>query len=325
MNKKRNLLLFALALLLMALPALANETAAEPAENLAPVTENLELETYRGVAVGGNLLAVDPEGDFLEYQIIRAPRRGEVELDLASGAFTYTPGETRRSQDSFTYVAVDAIGNISEEATVRIRIRRQSTAVTYHDMDGHPAHFAAVTLAEKDIFVGEQIGSRHFFAPDAQVTRGDFLAMTMRLVDRELLTDVVRTGFADDVEIAPWLRPYISTAVMDGFVQGIRREDGYFVFNPNAPITTSEASVLLNNALLVADVQSLGYQMGVASVPAWAYQATANLQAANIIPPNSTLVHPSTLSRSEAAEMLLGALHYLEENTDNRSLLSWAR
>ena len=45
------------------------------AANGAPVAENLELTTYRNVCVGGQLSAVDPEGDAMTFEITTSPAR----------------------------------------------------------------------------------------------------------------------------------------------------------------------------------------------------------------------------------------------------------
>jgi len=87
------------------------------------MAEALELTAYRNTALTGMLVAVDPEGDLLEYQIVRSPKKGELELDSPTGLFTYTPFDAKRGRDRFTYVAIDALGNISDETTVTIRIR----------------------------------------------------------------------------------------------------------------------------------------------------------------------------------------------------------
>jgi len=92
-------------------------------ENQAPVAEALELTTYRNTALAGMLIAVDPEGDLFEYQTVRSPKKGKLELDSATGVFTYTPSEGKRGRDRFSYVAIDAVGNISDETTVTIRIQ----------------------------------------------------------------------------------------------------------------------------------------------------------------------------------------------------------
>ena len=188
------------------------EESASTKENMPPVAEDLEFTTFRDVMISGNLVATDPDGDLFEFQLIREPRRGQIELDTSTGEFSYTP-DTRRRRDTFTYVAVDAYGNISKEATVTINISRQSSSVSYVDMHGHSAHVSALTLAENNIFIGEQIGERHFFNPDSTVSRGEFLTMVMRMGETELITGVTRTSFVDDHAIADWLRPYVATAV----------------------------------------------------------------------------------------------------------------
>ena len=317
----KTIILLVLLTILLALPALANEPTAE---NLAPVAEDLEINTFRGVDVTGSLIAVDPEGDFLEYQIVRPARKGEVQLDQATGQFTYTPLEGKRGRDHFTYVAVDSLGNISDEATVRIRIERQRGNVQYEDMQGHNAHFAAVSLAEREIFVGEQVGGRHFFNPDAPVRRGDFLAMSMRLVDAPLLSGIVRTGFADDSYIASWLKPYVSTAVLDGVVQGKQCSAQGLIFAPDAYITANEAALVLNNVLGLSDVPVAAFGAELVA-PAWAHQAMVNLAVQGIIPPTHSTVQQSNLTRADVAQLLLGATDVLEGRTSpTPSLLGWA-
>jgi len=286
--------------------------------------EDLELSTFRDVAVSGTLIALDPEGDLLEFQIVRSPRRGDVELDQSTGHFTYTPHEGRRGRDVFTYVAVDAFGNISSEGSVRLRIERQSRQVYYADMDGHHAQLAAIELSEREIFVGEQIGGRHFFNPNAPVRRGEFLAMALRASDADILTGIVRTGFSDDNAIADWLKPYISTAVLGGVVQGLR-QDGALVFAPDHYISVSEASVILNNVLGLYDVPVMGYSEHTSTAPVWAKQATSNLRAESIISSDYPGVYQSTLSRADAAQMLQGAVALLEgRSVQTSSLLNWA-
>ena len=161
--------------------------------NGVPVAENLELTTYKNVAVTAQFSAVDPEGDLLTYHILNKPARGAVTMpEDGSSEFVYTPYENKTGKDSFTYVAVDAVGNSSDPATVKIKIEKPNTKVTYADMDGDPAHKAAIRLAEEGIFVGECMGGAYFFQPDAAVTRGEFVAMAMNAAGMEALEDVER-------------------------------------------------------------------------------------------------------------------------------------
>jgi len=318
---KKVSLLLALVLAI-GLGAYARATTTEPDINAAPVAENLEFTTYKNVPVTGMLQAVDPEGDMLEFQIIDQPNKGTAE-SASDGSFTYTPKEGKKGKDTFTYVAVDAIGNISQEAKVIIHIEKQTTKITYSDIEGHGAAYAALKLAENDVFVGEKLGDSYFFNPDATVSRGDFLAMCMKMAKAELLTDITRTGFADDGEISLWLKPYVTTALLNGAIQGYKNETGALVFNPNAPVTLAQASVILNSVMELTDVTVSGNVLDDELAPSWAAQAAANLSACQLIPSTAVSIYDKVLSRAEAAEMLTAAMAILEER-DSGSLLSWA-
>ena len=280
--------------------------------NGAPVAENLELTTYKNVAVTAQFSAVDPEGDLLTYHILNKPARGAVTMpEDGSSEFVYTPYENKTGKDSFTYVAVDAVGNSSDPATVKIKIEKPNTKVTYADMDGDPAHKAAIRLAEEGIFVGECMGGAYFFQPDAAVTRGEFVAMAMNAAGMEALEDVERTGFADDVSIPTWAKPYVSSALKAGLVQGSRSSDGQVVFQAEEPITAAEAAVLLDRALQVTDVSA--DTLAEEGIPTWAAQSAANLATCGVLSLDGGLSAP--LTRGEAAELLCGALE-LQDSRD---------
>ena len=112
------------------LPVFANGTSGEAAnadlfllaeENGAPVARDLELTTYKNVAVTERFNGVDPEGDLLTYHVVKKPARGAVTVQ-EDGTFVYTPYENKTGKDTFTYVAVDAVGNSSNPATVKVKI-----------------------------------------------------------------------------------------------------------------------------------------------------------------------------------------------------------
>lgn len=162
----------------LAVPAAALTLAASQSANDAPIAENLSITTYRNIAVSGQCAAVDPEGDLLTFQLSEKPARGQVVLN-EDGSFCYTPYENKKGKDSFTYVATDSCGNRSQEATVKITIEKQTTKVSYSDMSGNQAHYAALRLAEHGIFTGTKVGSVYCFGPDTPVSREEFLAMAM--------------------------------------------------------------------------------------------------------------------------------------------------
>lgn len=293
-------------------------------ENQAPIAENMSLSTYKNVPVTGYFQAVDGDGDPLTFQITRSPARGSIAAaEDGTNRFVYTPYENKIGKDSFTYVAVDSAGNVSNPGKVSIRIEKAATTVTYADMADHPAHKAAVRLAEEGIFVGEYVNGQYFFAPDTPVSRSRFLAMAMAAAGLAPLEQVTVTGFADDNAIPTWAKGYVSSALMAGVIHGTRNTQGQIVFCPDAPVTRAEATVMLNDLLGISDVavqtwSSLGMQEE--SHSHWASQAAANLTGAGILRAGQST--PETmdtgLTRADVAEMLDCSLDVLNARKDTR-------
>ena len=280
-----------------------------------PIAENLTLTTYKNVAVEGTFAAVDPDGEGVTFRITKNPARGAVtQGSEGSAQFTYTPYEDKLGKDSFTYVAEDASGNVSQPAIVSIKISRPDTKVTYSDMDGNPAHKAAIALAEEDVFVGEQMGETWFFRPEAQVTREEFLAMAMDVTGMETLPEAQLTGFSDDDSISVWAKPYVASALRSGMIQGTTSGEDGAAFAPTRAITQTEAAVLLDRLLRVADVADTGKLTGEAA-PVWAYQSVVNLEAVGVLDGAADL--SGDLTRAQAAELLLSAMEVLEFRDSN--------
>lgn len=301
----------------LAAPAAALTATTAEVENAAPIAENLTLKTYKGVAIASRFAAVDPEGDLVTFQVVDSPARGQVTLDENDpAAFWYTPYEGKKGKDSFTYVAIDVNGNTSQPATVKINIQKQSTAVTYSDMDGSPAHYAALRLAEAGVYTGRQVGSLYCFDPDETFTREEFLAMTMTAAGAAPLENVTLTGFYDDRDISAWAKGYVSAALTQGAVQGSYNEAGQVVFGGGEHITCAQAAVIIDRLLAMGDVASSSV-FSAETAPAWAYQSVVNMEAVSVLSSSASLSQP--LSRGEAAVMLSAMLDVL----DSRSSGGW--
>ena len=274
------------------------------ADNSAPVAENFEFETYRGVSFGGQLAAVDPDGDTLSFEITTEPVKGTIEL-CDDGSFVYTPIDGKRGKDYFGYKAVDAEGNKSQEATVIIRLIKNKCGVSYIDMDGNASYCSAVKLAECGAYIGKQIGGDRYFEPDEVITRGEFLSMCLEATGADLLKGVVSTGFMDDEAIPDWQKAYVATAVKSGIVKGHASATGA-LFDSGDNISAAEAMVILNRTLNLSNVSHLESS----DVPEWAAQAAANLDACSIADASSAC--SSSLTRAEAADMLAAAMALIE-------------
>lgn len=289
------------------------------AANEAPIARNMDLSTYKNVAITGYFDAVDSEGDTLTFQLMDTPARGAVTLaEDGSAKFVYTPYENKTGKDSFTYVAIDSAGNTSSEAKVTIQINKPDTKVTYADMEGDPAHKASIRLAEEGIFVGSYLNGEYFFDPDRPVTRAEFLTMAMATVGMAPLEDVTTTGFTDDAAIPTWAKGAVSAAVMAGVIQGSRDDSGAPVFDASENITQDEATVMLDQLLNLSDVP-LEVFSAQGSDAHWAGQAAANLAASGVIRVEETnsAALSTGLDRAQAAMLLDGALDVLSQREED--------
>lgn len=278
------------------------ELSIRPKKNDPPTAQDAALETYRNIANSGQLQASDPDGDALTFSVETPPKRGTVELN-DDGSFTYTPLENKVGKDRFTFTVCDEAGNVSEPATVTIRIKKPSEKATYADMEQDPDAFVATWLREKGIFTGSSIGGHLCFSPEASVSRGEFLVLVMNLVQAQADTSAMSTGFADESDTPTWLQPYLVSALRNGMISGVTKEDGV-VFLAQEPMTQAEAAVMVQNILKLPldSAASVFSQEQADCIPTWAADAAAALTQAGIDFEISSETQP--LTRRSAARLL---------------------
>lgn len=213
--------------------------------NQAPTAEDSKLETYKNLPNEGLLSVSDPEGDALTFTLTRAPRRGEVIL-RDDGSFLYTPKKNKVGTDSFTFTATDSAGSVSNEATVTIDILRPTDERQYADTAASECRFEAEWLRSTGIFSGEEVNGQLCFSPDEPVTRGQFLAMLMEVLDLPVDHSAQNTGFLD--ESPDWLKPYLAAALRSGIIAGYPAGSGV-EFRADQAVTADEAAIMVQNAV----------------------------------------------------------------------------
>ena len=208
-------------------------------EDKAPVAEDLALETYKNLPLDNALKVSDPEGEKLTYTVVRNPKRGSVEV-RSDGTFTYTPKKNKVGIDSFTYTAADPAGNVSRVATVTVQILKPTDARQYADTVGLSCRFAAEWMKNTGLFVGEQIGTNTCFNPGKTVSREEFLAMVVQVLDIPIQnTESIQLP----VTTPQWLKPYLAAAQRSGLTAD------WQTLSLQEPITGAEAALILQNAL----------------------------------------------------------------------------
>lgn len=263
-------------------------------EDKAPVAEDSTLETYKNLPNDGKLAVTDPEGQSMSYTLIRNPRRGEVTI-RDDGTFTYTPKKNKVGVDSFVFTATDPAGNVSREATVTVQILKPVDSRQYADTIGMDCRFEAEWLKNSGLFTGETVGGESCFFPEKTVSRGDFLAMTVKALDIPL-EGADETVISSDVP--QWLRPYVGAAIRSGLLEGLpQSETGSF--NANSPITGAEVAVMLQNALSLRTTETVSQQN---DLPVWAANAVTVLQQHGVV-----LESDTAITRAQAAQVLYRA------------------
>lgn len=325
-NKQTRTAAMLLALLLvLTVPAQAlfgkkSEEPAAPAEG-APIAKELSIKTYRNIPYRAQFLATDNEGEDMTYAVETAPKKGSVTVQ--GDVFTYTPFEGKSGDDSFTYTATDAGGNVSAPAAVKVTVEKTKSGVAYQDTGGCAGAAAAQYLAEAGVFTGPCMGGSYYFEPDRTVSRGEFLAMTMELAGLEA-NAVTMTGFSDDDAIPTWAKAYAAAGLADGIVQGVSTAEGT-AFRAEDQVTFNEAAAILDRVLSVGDVDIATWYADRDAVPSWAAQAVGNMESVSVMAVGSfgseTLSQPVT--REDAAQMLAAAGTLLAG--EEKGLLDWMK
>lgn len=284
--------------------------------NYAPTLESvasnyLSVSTHRNISSFGTLECYDPEGDETTVEVVLYPKNGTLKIiNKTTGEYVYTPRKNFAGKDTFTYVARDKYGNYSASASVSLEIRKPSTTVVFDDMVKSPYYNAALTMVEEGIMSGTQVGGNTYFYPDREVSRGEFVVMTMHALGIRNIQNVSSTSFADDESIPPQMKGYIQTAYSLGFISGSATEEGLCFFADRA-ITRAEAAVILGNVLDVATPTVLPTFADSADVPAWAAPSIYSLNAIGVMRKNGENISAmSTVTRADAAQILCELISY---------------
>ena len=303
------MILLPVTILIMAAAIASSLSTASAAENI-PMAHAIEAETYVEIPIEVELQAMDTDNDIVLYQLTEEPRLGTAIIQ--GSILSYSPG-AKAGKDKFSYTVVDAEGNTAQAASITINVQKNRAGLTYSDMVGNPAHYAAIYLAENGVMTGESIGGCSFFRPTQTVTRSEFIAMATSIAELPVEpTD--QTDFADDAGLSAWAKPFVSTAAASGLVNGYQTSGGLNEIRGQNPITLAEASVIINN-LLSETMDGLQYTLAdTHSDMDWARSAISSLDRLDILSPLATTQsEDSAITRQDACEMLYRAMCLMQK------------
>ncbi len=266
---------------------------------------SLNAETHRGIKMSGVLSAYDPEGDVLTYEIVKYPVNGHIKLDdKALGIYTYTPKQGYTGKDSFSYVARDIYGNYSASAKVELEVVPQGTSAVYKDMEDSELYNYALTMTERGVMNGIQVGENYYFEPSRTVTRAEFIVSAMNALGLDNIPDVEKTGFFDDKDIKPEMKGYIALAYSKGYISG-QNINGELCFRPDETVKMSEAAVIVSNMIGYAEAKVTPVFADADEIPAWSSKAMCSLHTLGIIEaPDGVAGAGETITRGNMAKLL---------------------
>lgn len=281
-------------------------------KNLSPTASNgivVSASTIRNIACSGTLLASDPEGEELIFEITKQPKKGLVSLtNINTGDYVYTPYENKRGRDSFCYRVRDSHGNYSDECKVEIKIERKKSSFVFNDVENTDL-CAVISVCESGIMEPTVNADKTLsFSPDKEITREEFIYLVMRTLVSSDAPTVEKTRFADDCEITDKYKGYLESAFSLGIIEGTREHDGVHI-RPKDSVTLAEGAVIINNIIKRKSDTPLTVFSDSDEIPVWAKEDIDALCAAGIIKKDEGKISPnSPLTRAQVAQIIMALI-----------------
>ncbi len=224
-----------------------------------------------------------------------------VVFDPASGSMSFVPA-VFGTADGKTVVTMKRNSN-SIYGVVK------PSAAAFADLSGHWSRTDVELLAAKLVIDGQAPGR---FAPDAQVTRGEFAALLVRALG--LAPDASAVSGVKDLTGTEWYAGALGAAVKAGLLDGF--EDG--TLRGGANITRAQMAVMMSRALKAAGKSAPSGATAVfadeGQIPAWAAEAVDAGVAAGLVEGTSgnRFAPEAQATRAEAAAMLKRLLKFAD-------------
>lgn len=275
--------------LTLTLPAGAIGSAEAAFVQVTPATEDATKELLAGLKLGSS---IKPLGQYYDFAILDKDGKPLEGLSFSKPVELSIPvSELAAGQLNGEKISLFKIGDegqliqrpgrlIDGKIVVTLnsfsRYMYMAKDISFKDVSSSNYAWAVneiEVLASKDIVTGQ---GAETFAPGSQVTRAEFVALLIRVL--ELEKEKAGEARFSDVKEGSWYYEDVQTAVAKGFVSGYDNLN----FAPDQRITRAEMAVILSRVLeyLGKTGSADGQQSGFAdsgSIQEWAKKAVAQV------------------------------------------------
>ena len=208
----------------------------------------------------------------------------------------------------------DEYGNYSSANEVKITVKASGVSLVYSDLAESELQSHAISMTEKGLMNGLQIGENYYFQPEREVTRAEFLITAMNAIGIKNVPAQSTTVFADDSDISSEMKGYIALAHSMGYISG-KTVEGKTYFMPDEVINVSEAAVIVSNMIGYAQPKVTPVFADADKIPAWSGKAIESLHTLGILElPEMISGANEKMTRGAMAKMLNKTIFVISEH-----------
>lgn len=229
---------------------------AEPGEEVTITTESDPGSMVDHITVTdgeGNRVPLTYEGEGV--YTFDMPEDGNAVVDVIYRVIPADPEETGvarllNTRDHILYMIGDDKGEFRPNASItRAEVATAFFRLLLDQNVERTEHFADVKASNWYVQPVETLASLHIiegvgngdFEPEREITRAEFAAIAARFAN-----ELTKGKSFTDVDANEWYADYVSTAASFGWINGV----GNGLFEPNRPITRTEAAAIINRMLM---------------------------------------------------------------------------
>ncbi len=173
-----------------------------------------------------------------------------------------------------------------------------------------------MSVYDMGLISGYTEDDKTLFGPNRNITRAEF-AKLIALFNKYTPSEEGTVSYFNDAgDIPLWAAPYVTAVAENNVMNGRAEGDGTLTFAPSAPITRTEAMLVISRLIENEGDAELNFNDS-SSVPEWAEEGVKKVVSSGIITgyDDNTLRPDNNITRAEAAVVFSRLFNYIYHST----------